>query len=401
MTYHVPVLAEPTLDLLVHRPNGLYVDCTLGGGGHSCLLLKRVDEVGRVVGLDRDTQAIAAATARLGADGRFEARHRRFGDVAHETDLQGASGFLFDLGVSSHQFDEPTRGFTIRANVPLDMRMDPAGERTVADLFREMDDDSFARELSKLGDVPKSHIVVRRLRELHDGRGELLTEDLGTALDAAFPRGMREKQRELAKLSMALRMLVNEELPEIRRGLSGAWEKLEKDGRLAVITYHSVEDRVVVEVLRGLLGESREDQRDPYGNRPQQDGVWIEKKIVPDEREITANPRSRSARLRVLRKTRGAALGGVLLSVVAVAILGTILVGQVWRQHRFLQQARSLDSLQVQERDLRDSVELFQARIAAESSPARVEIRARSYGFAPPKDQWRLADPLASRGDAR
>ncbi|MEN9354930.1 MAG: mraW bacterial methyltransferase-like protein [Fibrobacterota bacterium] len=400
MTYHVPVLAGASLDHLIHRPDGLYVDCTLGGGGHSSLLLTRLGPSGKVVGLDRDTQAIAEATHRLGEDARFEARHRRFGDVARETDLEGASGFLFDLGVSSHQFDEASRGFSIRANVPLDMRMDPAGTRTVADIFQEMNDDALARELSKLGEVPKSHIVGRRLRALFLERGHLLTEDLDTALLAAFPRGMRERTRELAKLSMALRMLVNEELPEIRRGLSGAWEKLAIEGRLAVITYHSVEDRLVVEVMRSLLGESHEDQRDPYGNRPLQNGVWIEKKIVPDEEELASNPRSRSARLRVIKKTRGAALGGVLLAVVVVAILGTILVGQVWRQHRFLQQARSLDSLQIQERDLRDSVELLQARITAETSPARVEVRARAYGFAPPKDQWRLPDPLASKPEA-
>ena len=401
MTYHVPVLPEATLDALVHGTEGTYVDCTLGGGGHSELLLSRLGPEGRVVGLDRDTQAIAAATARLGSDPRFQARHRRFGEIALESGLAGTDGFLFDLGVSSHQFDEASRGFTIRANVPLDLRMDPDGTRTVAGLFAELDDDAFARELSRLGDVPKSHIVVRRLRELLAARGHLLTEDLGTALDAAFPRGMRERNRELAKLSMALRMLVNEELPEIRSGLSGAWEKLSLGGRLAVITYHSVEDRLVVEVLRELMGESRQDRRDIYGNLPERHGEWVEKKIVPDEAEIASNPRSRSARLRVVRKTRGAALGGVLLSVIGVGILGAILVGQVWRQQRFLQQARSLDSLQTQERDLRDSTDLLQARIDAETSPARIEIRARAFGFAPPKEQWRLADPLAAKPGGR
>lgn len=394
------MLPEATLDHLVHRTDGLYVDCTLGGGGHSSLLLSRIGPEGRVVGLDRDTQALAAATERLGADLRFQARHRRFGELEQEAGLEGASGFLFDLGVSSHQFDEASRGFTIRANVPLDMRMDPQGERTVAGLFEELDDDAFARELSKLGDVPKSHIVVRKLREILAANGLLMTEDLGTALDAAFPRGMREKQRELAKLSMALRMLVNEELPEIRRGLSGAWERLEAQGRLAVITYHSVEDRVVVETMRALMGETGQDQRDIYGNLPDRRGEWVEKKIVPDQAEIASNPRSRSARLRVARKT-GAALGGVLLSVVAVSILGAVLVGQVWRQHRFLQQARVMDSLQVRGHELRDSVELLQARIGAETSPARIEIKARGLGFAPPKDEWRLADPLANAGGAR
>lgn len=352
------------------------------------------------MGLDRDTQALAEATARLGADPRFQARHRRFGELTLEVGLEGASGFLFDLGVSSHQFDEATRGFTIRANVPLDMRMDPQGERTVAGLFEELDDDAFARELSKLGDVPKSHIVVRKLREILDANGRLMTEDLGTALDAAFPRGMREKQRELAKLSMALRMLVNEELPEIRRGLAGAWDRLGPDGRLAVITYHSVEDRVVVESMRALMGETGHDQRDIYGNLPDRRGEWVEKKIVPDAEEIASNPRSRSARLRVARKT-GAALGGVLLAVVAVSILGAVLVGQVWRQHRFLQQARVMDSLQVRGHELRDSVELLQARIGAETSPARIESKARALGFEVPKDEWRLADPLAATGEDR
>jgi len=394
MTYHVPVLAEETLDGLVDDRDGLYVDCTLGGGGHSALLLSRLSDKGQVIGLDRDPDALAAATARLGHDARFSARHCRFGDAGELTLPCVPSGFLFDLGVSSHQFDEPGRGFTIRANVPLDLRMDAGGSRTLVDVFAETGDDDLARELSHLGDVPKSHIVVRKLRALLTERGHLLTEDLETALMEAFPRGMRERTRELAKLSQALRMLVNEEIPEIRRGLSGAWKQLGTEGRLAVITYHSVEDREVVSALRSCMGENGTDQRDPFGNRPEVKGVWLEKKVLPGEEEISRNPRARSARLRVVKKTAGAALAGVFLAIAMVSILGAILVGQVWRQHRHLQQSRSLDSLVMEERHLRDSLELFNARIAAESSPARVEIRSKAYGFAPPKDQWRLPDPL-------
>jgi len=399
VSYHVPVLCEATLDGLVHDPDGLYADCTLGGGGHSERLLARLSPKGRVIGFDRDREAIAAAHERLGGDVRFSARQRRFGEIEQE-DLAGVSGFLFDLGVSSHQFDDPSRGFTIRHNVPLDLRMDPEGGRTLADVFAQYDDDSLARELSHLGEVPRAHIVARSLRRLLEEReGVLYSEDLGKALDEAFPRGMREHTRELAKLSMALRMLVNEELPEIARGLSGAWNKLAVQGRLAVITYHSVEDRAVMSSLRGLLGDSREDLRDPFGNRPEMQGSWVEKKIEPSPEEIEQNPRSRSARLRVVRKDRGAALGGVFLAIFAVSILGAILVGQVWRQHRFLQQAGSLDSLQTEQGRLHDSLDLLSARLVAEESPARIEVRARNYGFAVPKDQWRLPDPVS--GGAR
>ncbi len=393
MTYHVPVLCEETLDSLVSDPAGLYVDCTLGGGGHAGRLLARLAPEGRLIGLDRDPDAIAAAGARLGADARFEARRGRFGDLA-ASPFTDVAGFLFDLGVSSHQFDDPSRGFTIRRDVPLDLRMDPQGGRTLRDVFAESDDDALARQLSHLGDVPRAHIVVRALRRHLEEQGTLRSGDLGAALDAAFPRGMRDRIREEAKLSMALRMLVNEELPEIRRGLEGAWNGLRTGGRIAVITYHSVEDREVVTSLRALMGDSDEDRRDPYGNRPELRGSWVTKKLEPSDAEVDRNPRARSARLRVVRKDRGAAVGGVFLAIFVVSILGAILVGQVWRQHRFLQQTASLDSLQNEQSRLNDSLDLLRARLVAAGSPAHIAERARDYGFTISESQWRLPDPV-------
>lgn len=390
---HVPVLADRIADLLVQEGSGAYFDCTLGDGGHSAVLLSRMDASSRLFGLDRDPAAIAVATARIGADARFRALHTRFSALASVPEASGAAGFLFDFGVSSRQLDEDARGFTIRPGAILDLRMDSSAPGALAEVLDERDEETLARELSILADVPRSRTVARHLLERRASGEILRSDDLEGALRAAFPKGMRDRPRELARLSMALRMLVNDELGEIRTALPAAWNALAPGGRIAVLTYHSVEDRLAKHTMRTLIGDDPDAPRDVYGNRPSATGRWVEHGQVPSDEEIARNPRARSARLRVVEKRRGSTSLGVLVAVVAVAVVGSVMVGCVWRQTRHVELEKLGTRALAEERRLRDSSEQLSARLSALRRPDAVEQRAASWGWARPVRQFRFAEP--------
>jgi len=390
---HVPVLADRIADLLVQEGAGRWFDCTLGDGGHSAVLLARLGPDARVYGLDRDPQALAVATARLGADPRFTAVHTRFSALASLPEAVGAKGFLFDFGVSSRQLDENARGFTIRPGALLDLRMDPTAPGALAEILDEHDEESLARALASLADVPRTRTVARHLLARRATGETLKSDDLEGAMREAFPNGMRDRPRELARLSMALRMLVNDELGEIRTALPAAWDALAPGGRLAVLTYHSVEDRLAKVTLRNLIGDDPDAVRDVYGNRPAMSGSWIERSEAPGEAEIARNPRARSARLRVVEKRRGAALGGALLAFVGVTLFASILVGCVWRQTRHVELEKQLTRAHGEERRLRDSAEQLASRLSALRRPDAIEARAASWGWARPARQFRLVEP--------
>lgn len=391
---HVPVLAERIADLLVQGDcDGTYFDCTLGDGGHSEVLLSRMGPNDRLYGLDRDPQALAIAGARLAGDVRFAAVHTRFSALSALPESVGARGFLFDFGVSSRQLDESSRGFTIRPGAILDFRMDSSAPGALAEILDEKDEETLARELCALADVPRSRIVARHLLERRASGEILRSDDLEGALRAAFPNGMRDRPRELARLSMALRMLVNDELGEIRAALPSAWSALAPGGRIAVLTYHSVEDRLAKHLLRSLIGDDPDAPRDVYGNRPAMAGAWIERSQAPDADEIARNARARSARLRVVEKKRGSSIFGVLVAFVAVGVFASVMVGCVWRQTRHVELERMSSRSQREERRLRDSSEQLYARLLALRRPDAVEQRAAAWGWERPSRQYRLADP--------
>ena len=390
---HVPVLAERIADLLAQDVPGRWFDCTLGDGGHSEVLLKRLGPEARVFGLDRDPQALAVATERLSADPRFQAIHTRFSALASLPEVEGAMGFLFDFGVSSRQLDENSRGFTIRPGATLDLRMDPSAAGTLAEVLDEHDEESLARALADLADVPRNRTVARHLLERRASGATLKSDDLEGALREAFPNGMRDRPREMARLSMALRMLVNDELGEIRTALPAAWNALAPGGRLAVLTYHSVEDRLAKVTLRNLIGDDPDAPRDIYGNRPAMAGSWVERSEAPGAVEIAANPRARSARLRVVEKRRGMAAAGFLLAFVGVTLFASVMVGCVWRQTRHVELEKQLTRARADERRLRDSAEQLSARLSALRRPDAVETRAASWGWSRPSRQYRLPEP--------
>lgn len=391
MIRHDPVLAVPIAELLVQKSDSVIVDCTLGDGGHSSVFLSRLGPQGRVIGLDRDGQALAIARARLDSDPRFESFHTEFSRLDQVERTNGVDGFLFDFGVSSRQLDEDARGFTIRPGVPLDLRMDQQSGTPLREMLLECDPDELARELSDCADVPRSRLVSRKLVEIAHQR-ELVSDDLEVALLSAFPRGMRDRPREMARLSMALRMLLNQELDEIRQALPAAWGRLSGGGRLAVLTYHSVEDRLAKNMLRGLIGDEQDAPRDLYGNRPAMRGSWVVRRQSPDPEEVARNPRARSAQLRVVEKRRGAALLGVLVVLLLVALAGSVMVGCVWRQTRHVSLEKSLDSARTRERRLEDSLVRIQARVLAERQPAAVTPRAAALGYRRAARQFRMAE---------
>ena len=303
--YHAPVLAAETLDLLVTDPAGLYVDGTLGGGGHSAALLDALGPDALVVGIDQDPEAIATARARL-ADaegaGRFVALEGNFADVARLLAGAGlgpehgrpAAGVLLDLGVSSHQLDEGARGFAYAKPGPLDMRMSATGE-TAAGLVARLDADALADVLYQYGEERRSRPIARAIKSA----APTTTDALAEAVRQSVPT--RDEVKSLARVFQALRIAVNREMDVLEAVLPAALGVLAEGGRLAVIAYHSLEDRRAKHFLKtGRFSGSVE--KDLYGNPLSPLALVTRRAVVAGEAETAANPRARSARLRVAEK---------------------------------------------------------------------------------------------------
>ena len=304
--YHAPVLAAETVAGLVTDPAGLYVDGTLGGGGHSAALLDALGPDALVVGIDRDPEAIAAARERLAeADGagRFRALQGEFADIdglLGRNDLgprhgRPAQGVLLDLGVSSHQIDAGARGFAFSAEGPLDMRMSGQGE-TAADLVARLGADDLADVLYAYGEERRSRRIAGAIKSAHPQT----TTALADAVRSVVPT--RDETKTLARVFQALRIAVNGELDQLEAALPAALGVLGRGGRLAVIAYHSLEDRRAKQFLRtGTF--SRDVPKDLYGNPLTPWKAVTRKPVVASDDEVEQNPRSRSARLRVAQKT--------------------------------------------------------------------------------------------------
>ena len=303
--YHAPVLAAETVEGLVTDPAGLYVDGTLGGGGHAAALLDALGPDALVVGIDRDPEAIATARTRLAeaeGAGRFLALRGTFADVdalLGRNDLgprhgRPAAGVLLDLGVSSHQIDDAGRGFAFSASGPLDMRMGSQGE-TAADLVARLDADDLADVIYAYGEERRSRRIARAIKEARP----TTTDALAEAVRSATPD--REEMKTLARVFQALRIAVNGELDQLEAALPAALGVLGRGGRLAVIAYHSLEDRRAKQFLRtGTF--SRDVPKDLYGNPLTPWKAVTRKPVVASDAEVEQNPRARSARLRIAEK---------------------------------------------------------------------------------------------------
>lgn len=295
---HVPVLLGPVVDLLQPRAGGRYLDGTLGGGGHSQALLKASAPDGRVVGIDRDPQALAAATERLRAYGdRFLGLHGCFGDMEALAGGHGPfDGILLDLGVSSPQLDQAERGFSLQADAFPDMRMSSEGE-TASALLDRLDEASLVDILVRYGDEPRARRIARAILA-----GRPWTSTVELAACVARASGYRNSRVHPAtRTFQALRVAVNDEEGELQRGLDAAERLLAPGGRLAVISFQSHEDRVVKHRFRELAGI--DGPKDPYG-QPVQVPAWelVTRKGIAGKDADTDNPRARSARLRVIAR---------------------------------------------------------------------------------------------------
>jgi len=307
--HHVPVLLEEVLDQLQPKPGGVYVDGTLGGGGHSAAILERMQGQGLLVGIDRDRDALQAAGARLQAFESFRAIHGNFHDMAQllaPLDLEAVDGILLDLGVSSHQLDEADRGFSYHMDAPLDMRMDRSQELTAADLVNTLDAEALARIFRDFGEEKWAARIAKILCEHRERKPLQTTGDLVAVIDAAIPKKVREaSEGHPARRSFqALRIAVNDELSPLNQALADAVDLLRPGGRLCVITFHSLEDRIVKQTFARLCRPCTCPPQFPVcvcGKKPL---IRLPQRhaLAPGAQELSDNPRSRSAKLRVAER---------------------------------------------------------------------------------------------------
>ena len=305
---HVPVLLHECLDALALRPDGVYVDGTLGRAGHSLEIAKRLT-TGRLIGIDRDETAITAAEERL-ADymDRVTLVHSNFdrvGEILDELGLDGADGMLFDLGVSSPQLDEAERGFSYMQDAPLDMRMDRGASLTARDVINDWSYEELRRILYEYGEERYAPVIARHICRAREQAPIERTGELVDIIKSAMPpQALREKQHPAKRSFQALRIAVNGELDALPPMLEAAVSHLHTGGRLAVISFHSLEDRIIKKSLQDMATGCTCPPNFPVcvcGKKPRIRLV-SRKPIVAGEAELERNPRSRSAKLRVAEK---------------------------------------------------------------------------------------------------
>ena len=296
-TYHVPVLLKESVDGLDIQPDGTYVDVTFGGGGHSREILSRLGKEGHLYSFDQD----ADAEQNIVADDRFtfvRSNFRYISQWMRYYEVEQVDGILADLGVSSHHFDDESRGFSFRFDAPLDMRMNKRAGDTAADVLNNYTEEQLADVFYLYGELKQAPQIAKAVVEARKESAVRTTGDLGRIAEKLM-RSDREK-KDLARLFQALRIEVNHEMDALRDMLQGATRLLRQGGRLSVITYHSLEDRIVKNVMKTGNVEGRVEQ-DFFGRtsapyRP------VSKVITPSDEEQLRNPRSRSAKLRIAEK---------------------------------------------------------------------------------------------------
>ena len=296
--YHIPVLLEQSVSGIVTNPSGIYADATFGGGGHTAAILSRLNDGGSVIAFDRDIDAIANAIK----DPRLTLIHNNFRFIENYARHKGVlfDGILADLGVSSHQFDTAERGFSFRfEEAPLDMRMNKEAKLTAADVVNTYSEEELEKIMRLYGEVENARQVARLIKAADTIK---TTGDLDRAIARALPKNAEHKA--LSKIYQALRIEVNGEMRSLEKFLEGAAASLKEGGRLAVITYHSLEDRMVKNFIKTGNVEGVE-QKDVYGRTSTPLEAVNRKPIVPEESEIAGNTRARSAKLRIAVRRAG------------------------------------------------------------------------------------------------
>lgn len=308
-TYHVPVLLKESVDGLNIQSGGVYVDVTFGGGGHSSEILSRLDEQAHLYSFDQDADAEQnVMRSEVGAERRFvddsrftfvRSNFRYLKNWMRYYGVESIDGLLADLGVSSHHFDDESRGFSFRFDAQLDMRMNKRAGKTAADIVNDYDEEALANLFYLYGEIKQSRRLAAAIVKARSQQRIATTQNLLGILEPIFKRE-REK-KDLAKVFQALRIEVNHEMDALKEMLKSATELLKPGGRLSVITYHSLEDRIVKNIMKTGNVEGKRIQ-DFYGKIETPFTLINNKVIVPSENEQQENPRSRSAKLRIAEK---------------------------------------------------------------------------------------------------
>lgn len=303
--HHVPVLLNEVMEYLVPQAGGVFADGTLGGGGHSAEILRAMGPTGTLYGIDRDEAAIAAASARLGSYPGFHAVHGNFHDVKALLPGVRLNGGLLDLGVSSHQLDTPSRGFSYHEDALLDMRMDPSQGMTAADYVNTVSERDFCQALRDYGDEKWAARIAQILMEKREKAPLRTTGDLVAVVDAAIPKAVRRKDEghPARRTFQAVRIVVNDELAPLEKALNDWVDLLVPGGRLCVITFHSIEDRIVKLAFRKMQNPCICPPKAPIctcGKKPL--GKTMGGAIKAGRGELDENSRAHSATLRVFEK---------------------------------------------------------------------------------------------------
>ena len=297
-TYHVPVLLDESINGLNLHPDGVYIDVTFGGGGHSREILRRLPQGSRLFSFDQD----ADAERNIVDDDRFtfvRSNFRYLKNWMRYYEIDHIDGLLADLGVSSHHFDDESRGFSFRFDAPLDMRMNKCADKTAADIVAEYDEEALADIFYLYGELKNSRRIASALVKARQQHAIATTQDFLHVVEPFFKRE-REK-KDMARLFQALRIEVNHEMEALKEMLAAATQLLAPGGRLSVITYHSLEDRIVKNVMKTGNAEGKMIQ-DFYGRIETPYRLVNNKVVVPTDEEQQRNPRSRSAKLRIAEK---------------------------------------------------------------------------------------------------
>jgi 16S rRNA (cytosine1402-N4)-methyltransferase len=304
MSEHLPVMAAEVVEFLVTRTNGGYVDCTVGAGGHARYILNNAPE-GALLGLDLDAAAIERTAAELAVFGErvtlVRGNFSNLATIVHEQGLREVDGVLFDLGFSSVQLDDPSRGFSYRSEGPIDMRMDATGATSAGVLLSRVSERELARIIFEFGEERRAHPIARSIIEAREKDKLETTSDLAAAVLATKPA---RKNKTLSRVFQALRIAVNAELDNLSAGLAQAVDVLRPGGRVAVISYHSLEDRMVKRHFVRCEWPCtcpRDLPECACGKKPTLK-IVTRRVVTPGDAEVAANPRARSAKLRVAEK---------------------------------------------------------------------------------------------------
>ena len=303
---HISVMLNETVDGLDIKPDGIYVDGTLGGGGHSMEIAKRLSEKGRLYCFDRDPDAINACKDKFASFENVTLINTKYSQLKQELENRGVhhiDGLMLDLGVSSHQLDTRSRGFSYHADAPLDMRMSQSGT-TAADIVNSYSEKELANIFYIYADEKFSFKIAKRIVEVREQKPIETTLELAELVSECYPNKFKRSGHPARKVFQALRIAVNDEMGEVEKGIEDAFSMLNKDGRLSIITFHSIEDRLVKQKFASFTKGCTCPPDFPVcvcGNTPKAQ-VVNRKPIVASEKELEQNLRSRSAKLRILKK---------------------------------------------------------------------------------------------------